>query len=245
MPKNKTEAQARGEILVRENPAIRKPNWLPEGLWPELDELRERHVQLLADSSSTGSRKDQLTKKYEREDEAQMQALQAGEDPPPSTPMDQRQSELHDAKLAADAAHIAFCEAVSEMVAKVREKRRDWNNTFTRLETEAREKREEMARLQKEAEQKEWDANRLRLWLSRTAEDKPGRHVAFEQVSGPVPVTDSSSQDTNIQRLPDEHDEVERLAEKAEQEGLTPEQAEQRRVGPYDRHPMANDGEIL
>jgi hypothetical protein len=58
-------------------PAVGRENWLPQGLFADLDELRDRHVRLLAIRRENGTELRELTRQYENEDTAFDEATRA------------------------------------------------------------------------------------------------------------------------------------------------------------------------
>ena len=175
-----------GEKLLRENPALRQPDWLPEGIWPELDELHDRHVKLLADLSVHLQRVGALRRKYDDEDEAREKALSEGDEPPKVTTEAKRDVALSEAKASSAAAKRALAIFLAEAVALVQEKEADWLDECAGRDQAAEAKRIEAQRLLDEAKRDAWIAKRARMWVERTAKDRPMLHIAGPSLSEPL-----------------------------------------------------------
>lgn len=182
-----TEQQKRGSRLYKNNPAVRRGNWLPHGLWPEMDDLHDRHKEFLSRLADASSAAASLTKSYEAEDEAKTTALAEGKEPPSQTDETARQAALRDAAVRTEAAMQALHNFLAEAIDVIQAKEADWLADLNARDSEAEEKRAEAARLLNEADQDTWTAKRSRMWIERTAKDRSMMHIAYEELSGPVP----------------------------------------------------------
>jgi len=182
-----TDQQRRGERLLRDNPALAKSNWLPEGTFPELTELRERHVKLLEDRAVASRACTSLREKYEAEDEAQQRSFQNGGKAPRLTPEAERADAKREAESRLRAANIALAEFIDEAVVAIQAQESAWIELLKQRAVAADEKVEEAKRLLDEAHRDRWAIKRVRMWVERTSENKQARHVAYEQLAGPPP----------------------------------------------------------
>jgi len=164
-----------GTGLLDTQPALRRPDWLPEGLFPELDELREEHLEHL--NSGAGQKVQELREAYEAEDAARAEALRLGRDLPVVTPTAERQDALGEAEAEREAAVARFRDFLDRAVARLRALEPEWREQFREKNAEANRKREEAAALLAAAERESEKVTRLELWLDRTINPRAGRYV--------------------------------------------------------------------
>jgi hypothetical protein len=164
-----------GTGLLDTQPALRRPDWLPEGLFPELDELREEHLEHL--NSGAGEKVQELRDTYEAEDAARAEALRLGRDAPAVTPAAERQDALGEAEAEREAAVARFRDFLDRAVERLHALEPEWREQFREKTAEANRKREEAAALLAAAERETEKVARLELWLDRTVNPRAGRYV--------------------------------------------------------------------
>jgi hypothetical protein len=163
--------------VLEDDRALTMPEWLPtEDVAPELAELREQHLRLLAaqkDAAKTGG---DLRRAYEGEDERYQQALQSaattgsdlGSVVNEATPPEVRTERLREAdqRLAAtNDALLAFC---LRAVEEVKERAPELYSALAARVDAAEAKRDEARRLLEEADLAVRATMPLRNWLDRT-----------------------------------------------------------------------------
>jgi hypothetical protein len=168
-------------------------SWLPEGIWPELDELRAEQLRLRAQVAAEVHALENLVRKFSREDSEHnkrlREAQRAGtvdsvEDR--RTPAEQRAAErgLIEERLWAGV-HV-FAEHAERIIETVREHEDEWLADLRSRLGPAQEKRHEAARLLAEAKAEEFRLYQLGGWLQTTADDQGfGRQPA--PALGPIP----------------------------------------------------------
>jgi hypothetical protein len=179
--------------LLEHNPAFLRPDWIPETrLSPELSELREEHLRLLAERTRLFEEVFVLTKKFEAEDEARKEALKeaartgtAKAKVPPRTPDPEREEALREPSERAEAATAALAEFLREALAAIRERRDQFRRPLEEQLAAADAKREEARRLLAEADAVAGIATRLGDWIDRTATAPSGLHVAWGHLTAP------------------------------------------------------------
>jgi hypothetical protein len=160
------------------------PGWLPAGLSPELDELRDEMARVRGRAQTDLDELEALRRKYRTEDRdheaALKQAARAG-----STAEDRRTPE--GARLAAvdpiDERLWATVEVMGEVadkvVATLREQEPDLLADLRVQLRTAEDKKREAERLLREAKTDEWRVHRLGQWVLNSSEDGPfGRQPA-------------------------------------------------------------------
>jgi hypothetical protein len=192
---NQKKLLVRGEKLVNQNPAIRKPDWLPSNAGPGLNELHTKHVELLTKLGEATDEAADLRNKYKAEDDAREKAALNGEPAPTVTPESVRQDTLGEAMAEATSAGQALYLFVAEAIKTIQENKDEWAAALTKRAREAEDKRAEALRLLDEADEDAWVGKRAGMWLTRTAEDKPMRHIAFATIAGEVPRPKNTSID--------------------------------------------------
>jgi hypothetical protein len=172
-PENKYQ-RLRHQTLV-------KPDWLPPGLWSELDELREEHHQLIEERKRTQAEAVAVRQRFEEEDRQRQEAYRRGKQAK-VTPRHEREDAIEDAKAKAGAAMDNLEEFLDEAVQTIQRKQGDWLEDLRRAELLADEKREEAMRLLAEADQLLAETKRNRLWVTRTAEDGTMGHISYREM---------------------------------------------------------------
>ena len=167
------------DIIVREHPALSREDWLPEGVRPELDALREEHQRFVAAGQKLAAERKALRQRFEQEDREREAALKAGyaegtdPDLPAATSKPDREAELN----AQEEREHAFAEAFGEFLAggieTIEANEPEWQADLLSEAAEAERKREEAQRLLHEADAQVRDLDRLGRWLRRTAGHGP------------------------------------------------------------------------
>ncbi len=160
--------------------------WLPEGLWPELDELRSEHLRVRSQVAAELTALEALDQRFREEDKQHEHKLcQAHRDGDPAsvedrrTPSEQREGEREAIEERLWAGVIVFAEIVDQVVALSREREDSWLADLRSQLGPAREKRAEAQRLLEEAKAEEWALHRRGQWVQITADDGPlGRQPA-------------------------------------------------------------------
>lgn len=176
---------------VMDNPALLREDWLPEETeWPELGDLRERHVRHLQGLNALAHERNELWELFEAEDERRAEALKtgyaAGEEPddlPEVTPEPEREAQMAARAEKHRAALAAFEDFLNEAIDAIRRRSPEWLAGLDQEAAEATHKRQEAARLLAEAQADEERLRMLRMWVERTARDRSGWHVPFPALS--------------------------------------------------------------
>ncbi len=173
--------------LLRDNPALSDPGWLPEGLSEEMDELRREHIELLDQWGTAGSEHTALKKSYEAEDEARVAAYRAGEEVPEITPKEKREAALSDAEARTDGLSKTVTDFLEKAVETIQEGENDLLFRVAVQEREAAEKRAEASRMLDEADEQVRRVAPYRIWMKRTVRNTPGRHIAINGLAAAQP----------------------------------------------------------
>jgi hypothetical protein len=160
--------------------------WLPEGMWPALDELRTEQLRLRAQVAADLSALNDLATRFRVEDlehqERLRQAYRGGipgavEDT--RTPSDQRAAGRAAAEEHVWAGAHVLAEHAERIIASVRDHEDDWLADLRSRLGVAVEKRREAERLLAEARAEEFRVHRMGQWVQATADDEAfGRQPA-------------------------------------------------------------------
>ncbi len=160
--------------LLDEQPALQRPGWLPEGLFPELDELREEHHEHL--NGGHGDKKRALVEQYEAEDAARAEAMRLGNDVPAVTPTAERQDALSEAEAEREAGVAKLRDFIDRAVVRLHELEPVWRQRLTaRRAGHAAEVEQAKAALQ-EAEREVAKVDQAEQWVNRTVNPRGGRY---------------------------------------------------------------------
>lgn len=215
-----------GERLMKQAPAVNHKNWLPEDTpFPELNKLRERHVELLSKLEEAIKDRQKLEEKYEREDKTRIEAIQEGKKEPTTTPKAKRDAALEKGSTRREAARQALASFVIEAVEQIREHASEWVGEIDHKRALAKEQIELAKEAWREYDRLVSGTEGLRSWIERTAEpDKPHRHIGAEHLMrGHSPTTEPWNRDASelVRHEPTEADEQDRIdAERAEMEAV-------------------------
>lgn len=169
--------------------ALFDKDWLPEGIFPELDELRLEHHRIL--DERCGHLVSELQAKYEAEDAARQEALNAGEEPPPVTGSADREDSIKDAKARSWAVMerlAAFVERAAEVIKEKGGERpefpdepglvlSEWRQQFAASRSEAEVELEEARAALAKAERRAAYVDQIEGWLDRTVKPRGGRYI--------------------------------------------------------------------
>jgi len=186
---------------LRNQPALTVKDWLPQGIFHELDELREEHHALLDEVDAAVSACVAQREAYEREDADQRAALAEGESPATVTGSAERQDTLavlNAARVAALDRLAAFVERATQVIkAKGGERPlfpdepgvqlAEWRRQFAATRAEAAEEIEQAREVLAKAERKAADVDQVEMWLDRTVKPKGGRYLSAPQLGAPFP----------------------------------------------------------
>ena len=161
-------------------------NWLPDGLWPELDQLRAEQLRVREQVVTELTAREALQARFRAEDKQHEERLRQAhrEGRPDSvedrrTAVEQRQAERKAIEENLWAGVIVLAEVAEQVIELVREREDDWLAGLRVQLEPAREKRREAERLFAEAKAEEWQLHQLGQWLQITSEDGPlGRQPA-------------------------------------------------------------------
>jgi hypothetical protein len=167
--------------------------WIPEGLWPELDELRPEHLRLRGQVADQLEALDALAKKHSAEDAAHSARLrQAHRDgtlggvKDPRTPSEERAAEREAIQTVLEAGIEVLAEFADRVVRTIRDHEEQFLGDLRGKAAAAQDKRREAQRLAAEATAEEFRVWRLGQWVLATSEDHAfGRQPAPEPVPAP------------------------------------------------------------
>ncbi len=153
-------------------------NWLPEGLWPELDELRAEQLRVRNQIAAELAALDAVNTRFRDEDrQHERQLRQAQRDGTPWV----GQGRPHPARATASgtrrseerlwAGVMVFGEVADAVIELVREREDEWLADLRGRLEPAQEKRREAERLLAEAKADEWQLHQLGQWVQITSED--------------------------------------------------------------------------
>lgn len=161
-------------------------NWLPEGLWPELDELRSEQLRVRDQVVAELTALEALDARCSDEDQQhERQLRQAQRDGSPGsvkdarTPREQRQAARATAEERLWAGVTVLGEVVDSVIELVREREDEWlADLRARLEPQ-REQRRELENKLAEVRALEWQTHQFGHWVQNTSQDGPfGRQPA-------------------------------------------------------------------
>jgi len=175
-------ALARKHLVERLRGHTTSAHWLPEGLAPELDELRAEQLRLRSQIAAERDALRALTARFTQEDAEFAQALReayrsgTADSPakPPDdrrTPAEQRAAESGAATERLWAAAEVLADCGDTVIETVREHETEWLGDLRSQLTGVQEKRREAERLLAEARAEEFRAHRLGAWIQATADD--------------------------------------------------------------------------
>lgn len=167
-------------------------SWLPEGLWPELDDLREEHLRFRRQVVAVIEERASLLARYAAEDkdhvEALRQAARDGVRPPDDgrTPPDERERQRTAIEERLWAGIAVMAEHADAIVEHLRENEDEYLADLRERLLPAQQKRREAERLLAQAQSEELQVHALGRWVMTTNDDD-GLSRQPSPVPGAVP----------------------------------------------------------
>jgi len=181
--------------LLAEAPALSRADWIPEGAFPELDELRTEHQGLRDQALAADRDASALKERFEAEDASHAEALRARvsdpslEHPDLSSPED-RAAAVAEAEGRSRAVAEVQDAFLHRAVATIAERYPEWVAMLDSQDGEVEDRVEEARAALAKLEAQRDATVQLRLWLQRTAGHHPrfgvldGRHIAYPDLAG-------------------------------------------------------------
>lgn len=162
--------------------AVHKRDWLPElAHWPELVDLRRRHLALLDAADAVAHELAQLESAFEQEDAHRAEALKSayldgtGEAALPEATTPEHREAARAPLLERSAAIMdALEEFVGRTLATLASKREEWFGELAQVDAAAEAKRREARRLLHDADREAAEVARARTWLDRNSGGRLG-----------------------------------------------------------------------
>jgi hypothetical protein len=176
-----------GQLADRLRGHTTSVDWLPEGLWPELDSLRVEHQRLRGQVAAELDGLAALDSKNLREDAQHADALrQAHREGTPNSVKDERTptEERAAARAAIEERLWAGVQVLAEHADRIieafREHEDEWLGDLRSRRAAAEEKRHQAEQLLEQARAEEFRVHRLGQWLQAQSDDDPlyGRQPA-------------------------------------------------------------------
>ena len=202
-PGPSTPGAAPGQGLpdaLRQQPALLERDWLPEGIWPELDELRNEHHGHLDACGAAGTALSDLRDSFDAEDRARYAMLKAGETAPSVTPTAERSDQLLEAEAKHDATLERFADFIGVAASIIKAKGRrleleeaghvpetEWRAGLTLQHNAAQDEREAARQALAAADRKVAELKGLERWLDCTVKPRGGRYLSHGIVTIPEP----------------------------------------------------------
>jgi hypothetical protein len=197
-------------LLIENSPALSQQGWLPSAdAWPELAHLREKHERLLALVREETLAANEVRKRHEAEDASRGETMKAafldgGDfDADGRTPAEERDTELAEATLRAEAATDAFVDFLASAIVEIKEKAPEWYALLASRRAEAEAKRGEARRILAEADAQVAETERMRVWLDRESGRSALGHFPFEQMDIPTREPDLVHAQSAIEEVSD------------------------------------------
>jgi hypothetical protein len=180
-PRTIRQDESEGRV-VRTNPAIRRSGWLPHGLWPELDDLADRHEEAIKRITAAYDEATALGKRFEDEDKQREEAYATGMVVPEMTDPGERQRAVTDARAKVRGAEKNLVTVCAEAIRTVQEKLPEWQASMRERAEEARQMEIDAMALLQEAQFRTVGLKRTAHWVSRTARNRPGDHIGHDSI---------------------------------------------------------------
>lgn len=152
-------------------------DWLPEGLFPEIDELRTEHLRRLDEVKQANGKVTEIIEGFEAEDAARDAALYAGDPAPAVTNTAERTDAVREAEAEAHAARLRLDRFYRSAEAKFQEMLPTWQIQFAQVRAERAAVVEQARAALEAAEQDRDDVDQAEQWVRRTVKPKGGRHI--------------------------------------------------------------------
>jgi hypothetical protein len=180
--------------ILDDGPALLKRDWLPpEDEWFELADLRREHHRLLDERSAALRIAMETNAKFSTEDESRNSELEAAiregrdEREVELTPKEERKAEREQNIARIEAANRALARFLQEALAGMKARAQEHYARLDAVSATAEQKREEAARLLKEAERTVANVQRKRMWFDRISGRAYGGYISYEQMPVPEP----------------------------------------------------------
>jgi hypothetical protein len=152
-------------------------DWLPEGLFPEIDELRAEQMECLEGLREAGAKSDAIVAGFEAEDEARNAALYAGDPAPSVTGTAEREDTMREVEAERFAAKRKLHDFYLRAVATFKQMAPAWEAQFAvRRAQHAAEVDAAKAALSA-AEREAANVEQAEQWIDRTVNPRGGRYV--------------------------------------------------------------------
>jgi hypothetical protein len=219
---DRSDEYVRWQFLY-DNPALTRRGWLPPGEdVPKLVDLRNEHDRLLDACDAAAADAAGLARQRAAEEEARRAAQEAeflGTPPfdelPTITVTDE---ELLDARVRAQAAKDAMQTFARSAIAEIKQREPEFKAGFEKVFGEAAVKRAEAEALLAEADRLELSTRRLNNWLARIDGRSHLGHIAWDDLTAPVPLESRSlaeiaeaANPQMVEVLPPDEDAIEEL----------------------------------
>lgn len=158
-------------------------DWLPEGLFPEIDELRKEHLDRLGALKEANGKVSAIIGGFEAEDEARDAALYAGEDAPAVTNTAERTDAVRQAEAEAHAARLRLDRFYRSAEATFQKMFPAWQLQFAQVRAERAAAVEQAKAALEAAELEAADVDQAEQWVARTVKPKGGRHMQAPKLS--------------------------------------------------------------
>ena len=173
--------------VLDNQPALQRRDWLPDGVFPEVDALREEHHAHIDECIAAGQSCSDLRESYEQEDRARAEALRTGDDVPTMTSSADRQDALGLAEAERKAAVTRFGEFAQRAIATFSRMEDEWRQRLNQRVADAEQKRQEAQALLAQAEAEMSKAARVAKWVDRMVKPRGGRYMSAPKEFGTLP----------------------------------------------------------
>jgi hypothetical protein len=152
-------------------------NWLPQGLFPEIDELRAEHLARFADLQEVGDKRRAVVAGFEAEEQARNAALYAGGNAPAVTSTSDREDAMREVEAEVYAAKRRLHDFYIHAVATFQRMAPAWQEQLAarRAQHEAEVEAAKAALMVSEREAA--NVEQAEQWIERTVNPKGGRYV--------------------------------------------------------------------
>lgn len=180
-------------ILDLNQQVLLKKDWLPQGLFPDLDELRAEHNELVSELENAAHVRHRMEERYKAEDTAREAAALALEDPPPVTGSAERKDRLEEVRALVQARMDRLGAFVDRAIAVIKEKGAigefpdqpgalpEWRIVFAALRAEAESEIQKAEEALRAAEGREAAIKGNERWLDKTVKATGGVYLAASQ----------------------------------------------------------------
>lgn len=152
-------------------------NWLPQGLFPELDELRDEHLARLADKAEAGRKKGEVIAGFEAEDAARNAALYAGDESPSVTSTAGREDAVRQADAELYAATRRLHDFYLHAVETIKKTAPAWRAQFAATRAARHADMEAAREALRKAEREAANVDQAEQWVDRTVTPRGGRYI--------------------------------------------------------------------